>query len=323
MFFPAKAKIAVFLTHPEVEGWIFRQRHADVLLSAFPDAKVSIAADEAQFLGFLADADIALTWRFEQVWFAHAPRLRLLVTPAAGRDFFANIKPPDNVQIRFSSFHGELMGETVVGMILGVFRGVLSAHALQNATARWPRRELAQRMRPLRGAHVMIAGFGNIGRWCGRLLKPFGVRLTGVARSHLDRPGYFQESDRVIMTAAVDAELSAVDVLVLCLPGGAETDNWLNAERIALLPPHALVVNIGRGNAIDEPALTAALSADRLGAACLDVFQEEPLPVDSPLRTCPRCYLMPHASAIAPNYLDLFVRELTGWGKSSESKESN
>ena len=322
MPFPAKANIAVFLTHPEVEGWNFRQRHADLLLAAFPDATVSIAADEAQFVQHLADADVVLTWRFRQEWFAHAPRLRLLVTPAAGRDFLDNIVPPDNVLVRFSAFHGELMAETAVGMILGVLRGVLPAQALQNGADPWSRRELAARMRPLRGAHVMLAGFGNIGRWCGKLLKPFGVRLTGVARRRFDRPEFFDEADRIIPAAAVNAELPGVDALLLCLPGGGETDNWLGAQRIALLPAHALVVNIGRGNALDEQALIAALRADRLGAACLDVFRLEPLPADSPLRTCPRCYLMPHASAIAPNYLDLFVRELAGWGKSGESRDS-
>ena len=96
----------------------------------------------------------------------------------------------------------------------------------------------------------------------------------------------------------------------LCLPGTEGTDRLIDRRRLALLPPTATLCNVGRGNALDEEALVAALRGNRLAGASLDVFREEPLPLPSPLRTCPNLWLMPHASAIAPDYLDLFVAEL-------------
>jgi phosphoglycerate dehydrogenase-like enzyme len=119
----------------------------------------------------------------------------------------------------------------------------------------------------------------------------------------------------------LDTVLPAADHLVLALPGGAETDSLLDARRLSLLPPHAAIYNVGRGNAIDESALASALVAQAIAAAYLDVFAREPLPADSPLRSCPNAFLLPHISAIAPNYLDLFLRELAQrlkmeWGHS-------
>ena len=104
--------------------------------------------------------------------------------------------------------------------------------------------------------------------------------------------------------------LPRADHLVAFLPSGPGTDRLLDARRLALLPPGAFLYNFGRGNAIDEDALAEALRAGRLGGAVLDVFRTEPLPADSPLRSAPRCHLYPHASAFAPDYLDLCFEEL-------------
>jgi phosphoglycerate dehydrogenase-like enzyme len=85
----------------------------------------------------------------------------------------------------------------------------------------------------------------------------------------------------------------------------------MDARRLALLRPDAYIYNVGRGNAIDVPALAAALRGGNLRGAGLDVFPEEPLPEDSPLRGCPGAMRLPHVSAFAPNYLDLYLDELS------------
>ena len=98
--------------------------------------------------------------------------------------------------------------------------------------------------------------------------------------------------------------------MCLCLPSGPETDRLLDARRLALLRPTAFLCNFGRGNLVDEDALCAALRAGRLAGAVLDVFREEPLPADSPLRAAPNLWLLPHASAFSPDYVDLYFEEL-------------
>ena len=108
----------------------------------------------------------------------------------------------------------------------------------------------------------------------------------------------------------LDRVLPDTDHLVLCLPASPGTEGILDDRRLQLLPAHAGIYNVGRGNAIDEQALASWLASHPLAAACLDVFREEPLAADSPLRSLPNCLLLPHLSAIAPDFLDLFVEEL-------------
>ncbi|MBT4820420.1 MAG: D-2-hydroxyacid dehydrogenase, partial [Lentisphaerae bacterium] len=169
--------------------------------------------------------------------------------------------------------------------------------------------ELAQQMRLLRGATVTILGFGHIGEWIARLLAPFGVRIVGVRRTKTVQPAFLRDTDRIVTLDELDQVLTETHHLVATLPGGRATDLLMDARRLALLPREAIVYNIGRGNVFDEGALAAALAAGKLAGACLDVFREEPLQKDSPLRECPNTLLLPHCSAIAPKYLDIYIRE--------------
>jgi len=314
MYHPMQA--AVYVTHRQVPGWDFQARHAAALEQLIPNLSVRICRDAASFLAALPEAELAIVWRFRQEWLAQAPKLRLLVTPAAGRDYFSMV-PPAAVELAYGRFHGIIMGETVVGMLLAMCRGILPAADRQTHSA-WPRTELAPRMTRLRGSHVVILGCGHIGSHIARLLQPFGARLTGVRRSPAPPPVFFGDDDRIATVADLDRILPTADHLVLCLPGAAGTDRLIDQRRLALLPPTATLCNVGRGNALDEEALIDALRGNRLAGASLDVFHEEPLPLPSPLRTCPNLWLMPHASAIAPDYLDLFVAEL---GERWQAKE--
>ena len=93
-------------------------------------------------------------------------------------------------------------------------------------------------------------------------------------------------------------------------PRTSKTDGFLSRERLALLPPRACLCNLGRGNAVDEAALAAALRGGALAGAALDVLREEPLPGDSPLRSCPNLWITPHSSAFSQGYMDLYADEL-------------
>jgi len=301
-------RISTFLVSRAVPGWTFARRHAERIEAALPGASVRICPDADAFVGALPETEVALAWRFEQAWLDRAPRLRWLATPAAGKDYF-HLDPPPSLRITYGGFHGVFMGETVLGMLLAECRGLRRAEQLR-ARDPWPRAALAATMRTLRGAHLVILGFGSIGAWIGRLAKPFGVHVTGVRRRAAPPPDWFGPDDRLARVDTLDDLLPTADHLVLVLPGGPETDRILDARRLALLPAHAAVYNVGRGNAIDVDALVASLEAGRLASAWLDVFPEEPLPAEHPLRACERAFLMPHASAIAPDYLDRFVDEV-------------
>jgi len=300
--------IVIWLSTPRLGCFDFNSKNHARLVEAFPNDRLVVCKRESEFLSAIGKADAALVWRFEQDWFTLAPKLRVLSTPAAGHEN-CDVVPPETVALLYGSFHGVLMAETVVGMVLAASRGILMTAWIQG-TNPWPREELDRIVRPLRGSHVAILGFGAIGRVIGRRLKPFGVRVTGVKRSRAEVPDYFDGEDRIALVDEVDAILPDTDHLVICLPRNRDTDRILNASRLALLPKRGWVYNVGRGNAIDENALAESLTAGRIAGACLDVYAQEPLPDESPLRMAPNLLLMPHASAFSPTYLDHYLDEL-------------
>ena len=269
------------------------------------DRPVVACRSEGEFLARLPEATAVFVWTFRQEWFALAPRLRHLCTPAAGRDYFKVVPPPE-VTLHYGSFHGGIMGETALACVLGWCHGILPfADAMKDGPG-WPRVEMARRGRRLFGATVLVLGFGAIGRAFARMAAPFGPRIIGVTRTpHPELCAEFPGATLATVDE-LDALLPQADHVVCFLPSGPETDNLLDRRRLALLRPGAVLYNFGRGNVVDEAALAEALSSGRLGGAVLDVFKAEPLPADSPLRRAPNCWLYPHASAFAPDYLDLY-----------------
>tara|TARA_B100000809_G_scaffold129087_1_gene127107 strand:- start:2785 stop:3726 length:942 start_codon:yes stop_codon:yes gene_type:complete len=300
-------KITAWLTHPDIPCFNLSREHADFIETSLEGVRVKICRDREEFTASLSDSEIVLVWTFLQEWFAQAPKLRWIVTPAAGRDYF-QVETPEGTSIDYCSFHGEIIAETVIGMLLAHCRGLRETDLLTRADP-WPRRELATKLVPLRGARLTILGFGSIGTWIAKLAKPFGVRITGIRRQPGPSPEFFEDGDKVLGIESLDEALASTDHLVLSLPSGADTDHLMDARRLGLLPAKATISNIGRGNSLDEEALAVALDENRLAAAWLDVFHNEPLEEGSPLRSCRNAFLMPHCSAVSPNYLELFCEE--------------
>ncbi len=304
-----KRKITIWLTHKDVGCFRFTECNAEKVAAALPDFEIVVCNNSDEFKAALPDTYAAVVWVFKQEWFDLAPGLRWLITPAAGKDYF-NVAPPDNVTLYYSSFHGQIMAETVLAMMLSAVRGILPAVWLLKKN-KWPRAELANVMRPFRKSRVVIIGFGSIGTEIGRLAKLCGAYITGVKRNtEIPVPEYFTEEDKIISIADLESVLPDTEHLVLCLPGEKYTDNIIAAEQLALLPEYAWIYNVGRGNAVDENALCEVLNNNKIAGACLDVFKEEPLPDDSVLRAAPNLFIMPHSSAVSPEYMDLFADEL-------------
>lgn len=301
-------QITVWLQSKQADCWNITDQQIDTLRRAVPEAAVAHARSREEFVTLLSDTDVAITWAFRREWADIAPKLRLIVTPAAGLDYFST-ELPERIRVMNSGFHGRIISETVIGMILAHARGITSGiDAMRRED--WPRREVTGGMGRLERAHVVILGFGNIGEWVARRAKPFGCRITGIRR-HPDStlPTFFEPGDRVIPVTAMEEVLPSTDFLVLALPRSPETDYIMNRQSLALLPSHACLINVGRGNAVEEKALEEALEAGKIAAAYLDVFEEEPLPAESALRGLENCFLMPHSSAASPDYLDLFIED--------------
>mgnify|MGYP002642004119 CR=1 FL=1 len=301
-------KTAIWMTHREVACWNFTAANLARLKAELPVLDPVVCTDEATFRTALQEARIGVTiWHFEPAWFDQAPRLRWLATPAAGRDYFV-ATPPAHVTVTYGSFHGRIMAETALGMIVAANRGIIHTALLQGGDP-WPRAVLSEVIRPVGEGHLLVAGFGHIGRHIGRLAKALGMRVTGVRRHPAITPEDAGAADAVVSPTEMDTLLPSADHLLLILPGGAASDGFLDRRRLGLLPPHAWVHNLGRGNAIDTEALITSLRDGSIAGACLDVYDAEPLAADHPLRHTPNVLLMPHASAISPHYMDYFLDE--------------
>ncbi len=148
-------------------------------------------------------------------------------------------------------------------------------------------------LRELGGKRVCILGCGNVGTACAARFAAFGCRVTGVDISPRDDDRF----SSVLPLEQLHTVLKDTDILLLTLPLTEATHHIIGAKELALLKDGALLINIARGGVVDTAALTKVL-ADRPLYAILDVFEEEPLPTDSPLWGCERVLLTPHNSFV-------------------------
>ncbi|WP_420238483.1 NAD(P)-dependent oxidoreductase [Telmatobacter bradus] len=166
----------------------------------------------------------------------------------------------------------------------------------------------------LTGKRVLLVGHGSIGKEIERLLEPFHVELTRVARSPRKDPAVHAVSE-------LDSLLPKAEVVILILPLTAESRHLISTRQLELLPQGALVVNAARGPVVDTDALVAALQAGKVRAA-LDVTDPEPLPEGHPLWSCPNLLITPHVAGstpqFAPRSLQVAAEELARYRKGEE-----
>ena len=147
------------------------------------------------------------------------------------------------------------------------------------------------------GKTVCVVGLGKIGREVARVARALDARVVGTVRELGDRSADDLGVDRLEPTERLDELLPETDVLVLTVPHTALTDRILDARRLALLKPDAILVNIARGDVVDEEALVEALRSGHLRGAALDVFEQEPLPPESPFWDLPNVFVSPHSAS--------------------------
>ena len=282
------------------------------------ESRVVRAKSERAFLKALPSATHAVVWHFRKEWYPSAPKLKVLATPAAGRELVAWRDAPKGVKVHFGSFHGPIISETVLGFLLAWTRGFFWKGPM------WPREELAEHCGDLEGTTALIAGFGRIGRAIAERLEPFGVECFGITRHGVFTLADFHKGRPTAKKIPIPL-LRRADWFILALPSDTGTDDFLDARLIRRLPKKCVVVNVGRGNAVDEDALLAAIKEERLAGAYLDVFKHEPTALNP--RIGPRgkglaaakrvpwnLIRMPHACAFSSRYMKECFRELAREG---------
>lgn len=300
-------KIYLNLNNP-IPAFSFKEDHLSELRSVFPALEV-VAVDSTDDLAArLDDADFVATWEFPSDLYAKAPRLKAVFTPAAGKERVAE-DPSGNVPTHYGTFHGMLMAESLLAMML-YFNRRLDLMTANKEQRRWSHEGLSE-SRSLSVQRVLVVGYGNIGRTCARYLSAFGCSVTGVRRSPEASPSG-HSARRVVPFTEMPSHLEKADHVVLILPGSDETKGIFTRDHFVRMKRGAHLYNLGRGTCYREEDLLWALESGQIAGAGLDVFAEEPLPRDSRLWTAPNAFIMPHASAIYDDYMDLFLAELMG-----------
>jgi phosphoglycerate dehydrogenase-like enzyme len=146
----------------------------------------------------------------------------------------------------------------------------------------------------LHGKRVLIVGYGDIGKTIEKLLTPFEVQVTRVARTPRTSP-------EVHPVTALDQLLPNAEIVILILPLNAESQGLIGPKQLALMPQGSLLVNAARGPIVQTDALVAALNAGHIRAA-VDVTDPEPLPPEHPLWKCPNLFLTPHVAGSTPEF---------------------
>ena len=153
---------------------------------------------------------------------------------------------------------------------------------------------LMQRSRSLSGKHILIVGYGAIGKAIEDRLQPFGVTFTRLSRRKRDSIHGIEELDGLLPDA---------DIVIVIVPLTKATEHMFDAPRLAKLKQAALLVNAARGPVVETDALVAALQSGRIRAA-LDVTDPEPLPPGHPLWKAPNLFLTPHVAGGSPRFLE-------------------
>lgn len=267
----------------------------------------STAADFAQAMAeaeaLVCDAGVIKTY-----FPCPAPKLKLLFLTNAGLDRLAPFDwlPPDVILMNNRGAHAAKSGEF----------GIMSLLMLANRVPAMVTHQRAGLWRKLwasviGGRAVTIIGLGSLGGSVAEQASRFGMTVTGV-RAH---PAPHPACARVIGTDALDTVLPGTEFLVLACPLTEATRGIIDRRRLGLLPTGAGIVNIGRGELVDQDALCDLLNTGHLSGAVLDVFTPEPIPEGHRLWTTPNLVISPHTSAddpatYNPVSLDLFLDNL-------------
>ena len=267
-------------------------------------AQIQKTAEEAGFVPHFFTLD-----QFEEakacvqdceVLYAHSPKL-LRAAPATLKWYccsFAGVDPyckdpsifanPDCV-LTNSNVYGVTIAEHVVMVTLMLLRRMPEYEEIVRNRS-WSNQ---LPIRSIRDNEFTILGTGNIGVNVAERMRGMGAaKIIGLSRSGRPHPAF----DEVHPIADLDKILPDTKILVMALPGTAETIHILDRQRIALLPKDACVINVGRGTAVEQEPLIEALNSGRIAGAALDVMDPEPLPADHPLWSAKNLILTPHVS---------------------------
>lgn len=267
---------------------------------------------EAEFRALIAQAEIIYDFDTDTAphYATLAPGLRWIQTTSAGVGPAAKRYGLGETEVIITTSSGVHAGPLAEFVMMATLMFTKRAFYLMEAKERHEFERFCSG--ELAGKTMAIVGPGRVGSNVARLARAFGMRTTALPRRQ--RPAEEIGVDRVYGRDELHAMLGEADVVTLIIPHTPETENLLDRAALACLKPTAILVNIARGQVIDEEALIETLREGRIAGAALDVFRTEPLPADSPLWSLPNVIINPHSASTADTedakIMDIFCENL-------------
>lgn len=312
-------KFLLWMHAPEYPGWHMPDEGRERIRAALgegwelssvevPVEAVGDGAEEvpSRLLEEIRDAEVYCGWGLPREAFRAAGRLRWVHSGAAGvgGTLYPEMRQSDVALTNSAGAYAEPMAEHALAMILHFARG-LDVAAAGQGRGEWRHADLARRGRPqveLPGRVAGVLGYGATGRAVGRRAAALGMRVWATRRSPSGAGR--EEVERMLGPDGTGDVLEGADFLVLTLPGTEETRGLMGRDELARMKETAVLVNVGRGELVDEEALARALREGEIRGAGLDVFREEPLPPSSPLWALENVLITPHVAGQSPGYWD-------------------
>jgi phosphoglycerate dehydrogenase-like enzyme len=292
--------------YSQIAVWNIPPVHVAALRRDFPNHTILHALDDDQTQQLMPEADVLFAGQITTAQFAAGSRLRWIHSPAAGVGgmLFPELLASPVVLTNSRGMSADTIAEHVLAVTLALFRRLPTAFRSQAAQT-WAQDVISlEGNRMIANSNVLVVGMGAIGGAVAKRLSMLGARVTGIRRRHAPaQAGVAQMSTpEHLLDLLPDA-----DVVVISAPHTKATRGVIGAPELSAMKRDAILINVSRGQLIDEPALAAALERGAIGGAALDVFVDEPLPSDSPLWTLPNVLITPHTSGFRPDHWDAAV----------------
>lgn len=268
------------------------ERQKKILTDAAKDAEFIFCQKQDVTETILRDVDIILGNLQSASQLAWTKKLKWIQLNNAGTEGYCEpgILPENAVLCNATGAYGLAISEHMIGCLFEL-RKKLQHYYKNQLEHNWKSEGFVD---VIQGSTVLVIGLGDIGGAFAGKMKALGCKTIGIRRRNLtQKPDCV---DRLCGMQQLDELLPEADVVALSLPGNAATRHVLNRERIAAMKKTAVVINVGRGSAIDTQALCDALYEGRLAGAALDVTDPEPLPPEHPLWDAPGALITPHIS---------------------------
>lgn len=301
-------KLLIVLKH-RFGLWSAPDWFVEKLEREFPDVSFTYRHDYEGIEADLRDAEVVVTWSLNAQQVKSAPHLRWIhSTAAAVHQLLIPEIVNSNITITNArSVHGPVVAEHVLALMFALSKRLPTAFRLQQRH-QWGQDAMAEEqppLRELRDSTLGIVGVGSIGGQVAATASAMGMRVIAVRANPMKGVDWLPADDptrsqhRVYGPKDLSRMLAQSDFVVISAPVTSATAKLIDGTALAAMKPDSYLINVARGALVDEHALIEALGQRKIGGAALDVFEQEPLPGDSPLWDMDNVIITPHQAGIS------------------------